>query len=175
MSEVLIFSLGTTVILTIFLVTLIEFVLSHGRKGESEKEETDHEKIEEEHKKELADLKKKYETKLKEAEKAATDAPLDVSKAEEDDMAKKYEAQIAEMTSSNEKELEKAKEKIKKMEADAKIEVEEYMNARESEVEDQLMELVLSVTKRVLPDGLTYEIQKELVSSALQEARSEHS
>ena len=44
---------------------------------------------------------------------------------------------------------------------------------RQKEVESDLMDLVMSVTKKVLPDSLTYDVQKQLVLDALRDVKSE--
>lgn len=174
MSGIVIFSFGSTIILTIFLVTLIEFILSHTRKEHTEETiKVDEDALKKEHEKAISDLKKDYEEKLKAATTEEKKEDKKEDSSEKETLVKKYEEKIAELSTGNSKALEKAKEKIKTMEDAAKVEIEEYMKNREEEVEDQLMDLVLSVTKKVLPAGLPYEIQKDLVLKSLQEVRSE--
>ena len=57
------------------------------------------------------------------------------------------------------------------MQAEAELKAEEYLASRKAEVEQELMNLVMSVTKKVLPEGLNYDAQKELVMHALQDAK----
>ena len=89
------------------------------------------------------------------------------------ELTAEHDAQIKALREKSHKALEKAEEKAHKLEHDAKQQAEEYLEKRKKEVEAELMDLVIKVTKKVLPEGLTYEAHKELVVQALRDVRTD--
>jgi flagellar biosynthesis/type III secretory pathway protein FliH len=53
------------------------------------------------------------------------------------------------------------------------MKAEEYLATRQKEVEADLMNLVMHVTKKVLPKGISYEAHKDLVVAALRDVKIE--
>ena len=173
MKELLFFGIGASVAGGIFVVALVELLFSRKRK-----------KVEHEIKEQIDGLKESYSTTLgqvttQDAEKlSAARKEVDAIKSslgkEKEDLEAKYKAELDEALADSQKELESAKAKAKKLQEQAKLQADEYMASRTKEVEDELVGLVLDVTKRVLPGTLTYEIHKELVLQALRDVRGDH-
>ena len=139
--------------------------------------------IGEELEKHIKDLKANYNTslnrvvledeaKMEELEKQA-ESTQETASPDKDALAAEYEAKLAQVTAKSEKAVEAAQAKAKKLEEEAKLKASEYLAERQKEVEDELMELVLNVTKKVLPQGITYQGQSELVLQALRDVRLE--
>ena len=149
---------------TIFLVALIELLLN-SRKI----------RLEGEIRSKIDTLKNSYSERISAlaAEKISyldALAKQPVEKIDTYALEAEYEEKLAHITASDHKQLERAQDKAKKLEAQAKLQADQYLDERKKQVEAELVELVLHVTKKVLPEGLTYSIQKELVIKALQEA-----
>ena len=91
----------------------------------------------------------------------------DQSNATKEELEQAHAAELKALTEKSKKALEKAQERARTLEKEAKEQAEDYMAKRKQEVEEELMSLVISVVKKVLPEGITYEAHKELVAEAL--------
>jgi flagellar biosynthesis/type III secretory pathway protein FliH len=80
-----------------------------------------------------------------------------------------YQEQLAKLDKESREALARAKAKARKLELEAKESADDYLTERKKEVEADLMDLVLHVTRQVLPATLTYDVQKQLVLEALRE------
>lgn len=173
MRELLFFAIGATVAGTAFVVSLLELLLTVRRR-----------KAEEAVREQVANLKTSYNEaiqrvtqddlqKLQEV-KGEVDGIKAKSQEDKGKLEEEYQQKLNEALSASQKELEAAKARAKKLESEAKLKAEEYLAQRQHEVEEDLMNLVVDVTKRVLPKGLSYDIQKELVLEALREIKAHH-
>lgn len=93
--------------------------------------------------------------------------------AEKAELEKTFQSKIDDITAKSEKELESAKGRAKKLQQKAKEEAADYLKERKAEVEEELMNLVISVSKKVLPEGITYDAHKDLVMQALRDVKTE--
>lgn len=171
-TTILIFITIAVVAATVFAVSLLELFLTSRRL-----------RIEAGLRRQISDLKSEYnlslnriiledDAKLSEVEtQIAALSEQDQNKPNPEVAAAESSAQ-AELEQSR-KELERAKQRAKKSDEIARQKADDYFKTRQAEVENVLMDLVIDVTKKVLPDGLTYEVHKELVLQALQQVRSE--
>jgi flagellar biosynthesis/type III secretory pathway protein FliH len=171
MREIFIFAIGATLAGTVFLVSLVELFFTIRRR-----------KIREELERKLQDLKTAYnqsvnqmvseeEGKLEEADKQVEAAHAEVEEQKEE-LTKEFQTKIEKLEEESNHALEQAKAKAKKLEQEAKMKAEAYLETRKTEVEQELMSLVMNVTKKVLPDSLPYDIQKDLVLKALRDAKT---
>lgn len=173
MRELLFFAILACIAGIIFFVSLLELIFTTRRR-----------KVNEELQAKLKELRATYNTsvnkmvledeaKIEEAEKQAE---LAAQKVEEEKKALEadYQAQIADITADSRKALDTAKAKAKKLEQEAHQKAEAYLAERQKEVEEELMNLVISVTKKVLPEGISYDAHKELVMQALRDVRIEN-
>jgi flagellar biosynthesis/type III secretory pathway protein FliH len=166
----MVFAIGASIAGAIFLVSLVELILTVRRR-----------KIKESLEKKLADLKAAYNMsvsqltleKSTESEKLSQIEQQLTEKftAEKTELEKDLHSKVSEVEKKANQALNRAKEKAKALQAEAQLKAEEYLEKRRDEVEDDLQELVLSITKRVLPEGLTYEVHRDLIAAALKEAK----
>jgi flagellar biosynthesis/type III secretory pathway protein FliH len=173
MRELFIYAVGATISGTIFLVALVElFFIIRRRKV---REELEHK---------LQELKTKYnesvntlvaeeEGKLEEADKQVEAAHAEVT-TQKEELTKHYQEEIKKLEENSKEALEHARARAKKLEEEAKMKAEAYLETRKTEVEQELMNLVMNVTKKVLPESLSYDLQKELVMRALADAKTGH-
>jgi len=84
-----------------------------------------------------------------------------------------HAAEINELKEKSRKALERAQEKARTLEKEAKEQAGAYLEKRKKEVEDELMNMVITVVKKVLPAGITYEAHKELVAEALRDIKTD--
>lgn len=171
MREVLIFAVGASVVGTIFLVSLIELLFTIRRRKVHQDIEQKIKEMKTSYNESINKMVIEEEQKLEEADKQvevmSQQLNTDKVQIEED-----FKEKIDDIKSTSEKALATAKAKAKKLEQEAHLKAEEYLESRKKEVEEELMNLVLSVTKKVLPEGLTYEAHKELVMNALKDVRA---
>jgi F0F1-type ATP synthase membrane subunit b/b' len=172
MSHIFIFALGASIVGTIFLVSIIELLFTiKRRRGHAELE------------RKIKELKLQYnesvnklviedESKLEEAEEQVKTVNEQLAGATTE-IKEEYEAKIDKLKSESEKALASAKARAKKLEEEAKMKADEYLATRQKEVEHDLVELVLTVAEKVLPEGLEYTVQRDLVLKALQVVKDE--
>jgi flagellar biosynthesis/type III secretory pathway protein FliH len=170
MRTIVIFAVGACIVGTVFFVSLIELIFTIKRRRVHAELEARIKELKGTYNESVNTLVIEGEEKVEATEKAkeALEVELTGSKQE---IESKYQAEIAKLTEESEKELASAKARAKKLEQEAKLKAEEYLASRQKEVEHDLMDLVISVTKKVLPASLPYEIQKELVLEALRDVK----
>lgn len=172
MRELLFFATIASLVGTVFFVSLIELILSIRRR-----------KINVQLQAKIKELKSHYNDSvnslvvtdgkaLEETEKKLEEVSTTLTK-EKEELEATYKEKIDGITASSQKSVESAKAKAKKLEEEAKQQADEYMDARRKEVENELMDLVLSVSKKVLPPGISYDAHKELVMQALRDVKAE--
>ena len=169
MNTLLFFLVCATLAATIFLLALIELAFTVRRR-----------KTERQLRDQLHAIKTSYnesinrvvlETDAKQETKTDTGDTATAQKAQAAKTEATHKEQIELALHSQDQALAKAKARAKLLESQAKVAADEYLAARQKEVESELMDLVMHVTKKVLPETLTYEIHKELVLQALREVQ----
>lgn len=166
----MLFAAGASLAATIFLVAALELIFTVRRRKLHEQLDSKVKEMKANYNQSVNQLVIEEEQKLQEADQQVETV---TSKAEEEksQIELEFTERMKKLEAETEKALAKAKEHAKKLEQEAKLKAEEYLESRKDEVEQELMNLVMSVTKKVLPQSLTYEIQKELVINALKEAK----
>jgi flagellar biosynthesis/type III secretory pathway protein FliH len=172
MRDIFYFAIGASVLGAVFFVSLIELIYAIRRR-----------RIHEELNAQIKEIKSSYTDSvnklvLQEDEKLSSvetqiEAATQQIEQEKEVLKSEYEAKIEHIQEASEKAVAHAKAKAKKYEEDAKDQAKAYVDERKKEVEQELMDLVIQVTKKVLPQGITYDIQKELVMKALEDLRAE--
>jgi flagellar biosynthesis/type III secretory pathway protein FliH len=170
MRELLFFLIGASIAGSIFLVSLVELVFTVRRRRIEEALSIQMDELKNRYSSTLEQVTTTEEAKVVEAEKAV-DAVRGQVADERKNLETAHAEELAKVKEVAEKELSAAKTKAKNLEQKAKLQAEEYLATRQREVEEDLMNLVLDVTKRVLPESLTYEIQRDLVLQALREVK----
>ncbi|CAN5129775.1 hypothetical protein BH11PAT4_BH11PAT4_1180 [soil metagenome] len=170
MRELILFAAGASIAATIFLVAALELVFTIRRRKLHEQLDAKVKEMKSNYNQSVNQLVMEEEQKLQEADQHVETV---TTKAEEDKQSieSDFKARMEKLEEETQKALDKAKEHAKKLEAEAKLKAEEYLESRKDEVEQELMNLVMSVTKKVLPQSLTYDIQKQLVINALKDAK----
>lgn len=170
MRELILFAAGASIAATIFLVAAIELIFTVKRRKLHEQLDAKVKEMKASYNQSVNQLVMEEEQKLQEADQHVETV---TSKAEEEKslIESEFTERMKKLEAETEKALAKAKEHAKKMEQEAKLKAEEYLESRKDEVEQELMNLVMTVTRKVLPQSLSYEIQKELVITALKEAK----
>lgn len=171
MREILIFAVGASIVGTIFLVSLIELFFTVRRRKLNQDIQGKIKEMKASYNESINKMVLEEETKLSEVEKQVQTVNEQLE-TERTHITEEYTEKIDDIKSSSERALAAAKAKAKKLQEEAHLKAEEYLESRKKEVEQELMNLVLSVTKKVLPEGLTYDVQKELVMNALKDVRS---
>jgi flagellar biosynthesis/type III secretory pathway protein FliH len=172
MRELLYFALAASILGAVFIVSLIELILTIRRR-----------KVQEELEEQVRKLRTHYKTSdnnlVLDDEQTNQDTQKQLetitarSSAELDQEKKDYQTQLQNLQDTTGKELASAQARAKKLEKEARMKADEYLASRQNEVEQQLMNLVMAVTKKVLPSGITYDMQKSLVMQALQDVKAE--
>lgn len=170
MREIFLFAVGASIVGTVFFISLIELIFTIQRRKANAELEAKLQELKGTYTEQVNNLVMEEEEKIEEVEEEVKQVSEQLAK-EKEVIESQYKTQIADITSDSKKSLEAAKQKAKRLEHEAKLKAEEYLSTRKQEVEEDLMNLVLSVTKKVLPEGLTYEVQKELVLAALKDVR----
>lgn len=170
MRELMLFAAGASLAATIFLVAALELIFTVKRRKLHEQLDAKVKEMKANYNQSVNQLVMEEEQKLQEADQQVETV---TSKAEEEksQIELEFTERMKKLEEETERALAKAKEHAKKLEQEAKLKAEEYLESRKDEVEQELMNLVMSVTKKVLPQSLTYDIQKELVITALKEAK----
>ncbi len=172
MRDIVIFALGASTVGTVFLVSLIELLFTVRRRKSHMALEAKIKELKNTYNESVNKLVIEDEGKLQETEKKVEALSGEATSAREE-VTIQYEEKLKKLQEETEKELEHAKAHAKKLEHEAKQKAEEYLASRQSEVEHDLMDLVISVTKKIIPESLTYEVHKELVLEALRDVKSE--
>lgn len=171
MREIFFFAIGATLAGTLFLVSVVELFFIIRRRKVREELEHKLQELKAGYNQSVNQLVMEEESKMEEADKQVEAAHHEVEEQKEE-LTKHYQEELKKVESESKEALEHAKAKAKKLEDEAKMKAEAYLETRKTEVEQELMNLVMNVTKKVLPEGLTYEVQKELVMHALQDAKT---
>lgn len=172
MRELFFFATTASLSLTVFIVAVIELYFTRHRRKLQENLDQKVKELKVSYNTQLNQLVLEDEKKLEEAEEKVGDL-TELEKNEKKKLEKEYKEKLEKITAQSEKALTQAKEKAKELEKEAENRAETYLKNRQKEVEEDLMNLVMSVTKKVLPQGITYQIHKELVLSALQDVKKE--
>jgi flagellar biosynthesis/type III secretory pathway protein FliH len=170
MRELTLFAAGASLAATIFLVAAIELIFTIKRRKLHEQLDAKVKEMKSSYNQSVNQLVMEEEQKLQEADQHV-ETVTSTAEEEKHQIESEFKARMEKLEAETEKTLAKAKEHAKKLEAEAKLKAEDYLESRKDEVEQELMNLVMSVTKKVLPQSLTYEIQKDLVLNALKEAK----
>lgn len=170
--SLLLFAVGLALSSAVFLVALLELLFTVQRRRITRKLEEEIKGLKANYNTSLNKLVLEDDAKLEEADKTAESVKTQVE-AEKKLLADEYQKKLDSITQKSDKELDTAQAKAHKLQREAKMKADEYLHDRQKEVEQELMDLVIAVTKKVLPQGINYEGQKELVKHALQELRSE--
>ena len=170
--EILFFTAITYISGTIFLVALIELAFTVQRRKANNRLQHSYKEIKARFNQSINTIVLRDDAELEEAEKEVEEISTHVSE-EKATIEKSFQDQIEELTKESNKALEAAKAKAKRLEQVAKIQADDYLRDRQKEVESELMNLVISVTKKVLPEGISYAGQKDLVMKALADIQTE--
>lgn len=173
MRGILVIALGAGIIGTIFFVSLIELLFTLRRRKVHAQLEERLKQVKVSYNEGVNKIVMESEAKVDSTEEQLKKASEQLQSTEAEAKAK-FEAELEKVKTQSDKQIDAAKAKAKKFEAEAKEKAEAYYATRQKEVERDLMNLVISVTKKVLPQGLTYEVQKDLVLEALRNVKSEH-
>jgi|GEM_PF-5236757 len=171
MKEIFIFAIGATVAGTIFLVSLVELFFTIRRRKVKEGLEQKLQELKKAYNESVNSMVKEEEGKLEVADKQVEEAHAEVE-AQKEEITNEYKEKIDALEKESDHALDLAKARAKKLEEEAKMKAEAYLETRKTEVEQELMSLVMNVTKKVLPESLTYDLQKELVMHALEDAKT---
>lgn len=172
MREIVLFAFGASIAGTVFLVSLIELVLTVRRRKMNQEIEAKVKELRSYYNDSVNELVIKGDAEIIAATENVEDLN-DKLQTQTSSIEQQYQEKIDALTAQSKKELEAAKAKAKKLQQEAKIQADDYLQSRQKEVEQDLMNLVISVTKKVLPSSLSYEVQKELVMDALRDVKSE--
>ena len=171
MQDILIFGIGAVLAGTVFLISLIELFFTVRRRKVNQQIADQIKALKVSYNQSVNQMVHEDENRLQDADKTLEELTSH-SDGERKDIEAAYKAKIAQLEAKSEKALSRAEEHAHKMEDEARMKAEEYLEMRKKEVEAELMNLVLTVTKKVLPEGLDYTVQKELVMRALQDAKT---
>ena len=168
--ELLIFSIVASLAAAICLLSMVELALTVRRRRIAERLHG-----------QLKDFKASYNETInrlvleqdadsapKPEQESQSAVPTEDRAAIEEEVKKKYEG----LEEKNRKALENARARAKKLEDEAKHQADDYLSSRKKEIEEELMGLVISVSKKVLPEGISYDAHKELVMQALREVKT---
>lgn len=170
--DVLVFSVGAAIVGTIFFVSLIELFVTVRRRKANEQLRQKLNELKSNYTESVNKLVLEGDNKVEEAEKKIDELNQAITK-DKTILEKEYKEKIEEITEKNRHSLDIAKRKAKKLQEEARQKADDYLRERKKEVEDELMNLVISVSKRVLPEGISYDAHKELVMQALRDVKSE--
>ena len=171
-TSLLIFAIGASLSGAVFFVALIELLFTvRRRKINTQLEEQLH-ALKAGYNEQINTLVISDDAKITEVE-TQVDSITSQAQAEKDALTAAHAAEVEELNKNAKEALAKAKEKAKKLEEEAKSQADDYLKNRQQEVEEDLMDLVMHVTKKVLPGNLTYDLHKELVLEALRDLRAE--
>lgn len=169
MNSLLIFLIGAIVSAAVLVVSGVELVLSVQRRKKIEALTQQITEIKAQYTAELNKLTLK-EDEVLDAKEDEIEALKDELKEETGNLEEKYKDKLDAANKKAKHALEKAKAEVSKIEGKAKAEAEAYMEKRKAEVEEELVDLVMNVSRKVLPKGISYEAQKDLVMQALRDA-----
>jgi flagellar biosynthesis/type III secretory pathway protein FliH len=172
MRGIFLFAVGASIVGIVFFVSLFELLFTVRRRKAHAALEAKIKELKTTYNESVNKLVIDGESKLEETEKQVEELSGQAESTKVQ-VTSEYEAKLAKLQEEADKEVAHAKARAKKLEAEAKLKAEEYLASRKDEVEHDLMDLVLSVTKKVLPESLEYTVQKELVLEALRDVKAE--
>lgn len=170
MRELFFFAIGVSLAFTVLVVSIVELIFTVKRRKAAHEVEQKIKQMKADYNASINALVLEDEKKLEEAEEKGESVETQ-AKQQEEELKAEFETKLDAITKDSTKALDTAKARAKKLEAEARQKADEYMKNRQQEVEEELMNLVLSVTKKVLPAGISYENHKELVMQALREVK----
>ncbi len=168
MSDMLIFIIGAYVSGTVFVVAVIELIFTLRRRKANRELQQAIKQMKSHYNQSINKLVLEDDAQIQKVEEEIQTSSQQLE-SQKEELEAAHQAKIDELTAQSEKALDAAKAKAKRLQEEAKVQADEYLRSRQKEVEDELMDLVISVTRRVLPEGLDYTIQKELVTQALKD------
>ena len=166
MSSLFFFIGGASLSGTLFLLALVELFFTMRRIKVHHELEEQVSQLKNNYTKSVTSLKAESTSKV-EAVHQKVEVITRKAKEEKEAIKTEYQTKIDQLVLESEKALEKAQQKAKKLQESAKMQADDYLQSRQKEVEEELMNLVISVTKKVLPEGISYEGHKKLVLEAL--------
>lgn len=172
MNELYFFLLLSSIIGGVFFVSLFELILTIRRRKVHEELEEQIHTLKTHYNQQINELVLKDDSDIVSSEEQAQEV-LSTSEQEQSEIEEAYKARLKSLEKKSEKALEAAEEKARLLEEQAEMQAEEYLRTRQDEVERELMNLVMAVTKKVLPKTLTYDIQKKLVLDAMRDVKTE--
>lgn len=172
MRDILLFAIGASVVGTVFFVSLIELIFTVKRRKTLIEIEKKAKEMKAQFNDSINQMTLAESTKMQEAD-AKIEALNQQINDEKARLEQEYQTKMKEANEIHEDSLRKAKERARKMHQEAEKSASEYLSNRRREVEQELVQLVISVSKKVLPADISYEAQKELVMRALHEIKKQ--
>lgn len=172
MDKIYIFLIGAVVVGTIFLVSLLELLFTIRRRKVNARLRQKLQELKGNYTESINKMVLENDAKLEETEKKLEVVSENLSK-EKGSLEEEYKRKISDITAKSKHSLELAQDKAKRLEMEAHQKADVYLEERKKEVEEELMNLVISVNKKVLPEGISYSAQKELVMKALHDVKDE--
>jgi hypothetical protein len=168
MREIIFFAAASSLLAAIFLVSLIELIFTVKRNRVNFQLQNQIKEMKAAYNGQINQIVLEEGDKLDNADQLTSEIESEKAKLEQE-----YQDKIDGITAKSQKSLEKARERARSLEKDARQEAEDYLKSRQKEVENDLLNLVISVSKKVLPEGISYQDQKKLVIHALEELKEE--
>lgn len=169
-SALLFFITGAVLTGTIFLVSFLELLFTIRRRKVQDELQLKVKQMKETYNQSINKVVLEEDAKVEEAEKQLA-ATTTQAAEEKQRLETIYRQEVEEATHDSKAALEKARARAKKLEEEAKLQADEYLAGRKKQVEAELMDLVIHVTKKVMPHGLNYQLHKELVLDALRDIK----
>lgn len=171
MRELLVFFIIACLAAGVLLVSLVELAFTVRRRKAQESLEAQLKDLRAAYNESVNKLVLEGDSKLTDTDQQLEDlnGARDTDKEE---LSAEHKKELDALREKSRKALEKAEEKAHRLEAEAKVSADAYMNQRRKEVEAELMDLVITVSKKVLPKGISYEVHKELVTQALNDVNA---
>jgi Skp family chaperone for outer membrane proteins len=172
MKDILFFAVGASLVGTIFLVSLIELIFTLRRRKVHNELESKLKEMKSTLNQTINQIVLDDEKKILESEKEVAEAKTNLE-AERVALEREYQEKLKAITDHSREELSAARARAKRMQEQAELKAEEYLSDRKREVEKELMQIVLSVSRKVIPKGISYDAQRELVMRALRDLNIE--
>lgn len=172
MRDILFFAIGASLVGTVFLVSLAELLFTLRRRKMHTELEGKLKEMKASLNQTINQLVMEDEKKIAETEKQAEETKAKLE-AERQALEAAYQDKLKQITDHSREELSAARARAHRMQEQAELKAEEYLSGRKREVEKELMQIVLSVSRKVIPKGISYEAQRELVMRALRDLNIE--
>jgi hypothetical protein len=156
----------------VLLVSIVELIFTVRRRKVHESLERQLKELKAAYNESINKLVLEGDSKLTETEQQLEEVNGQTTAVKEQ-LEQDHAAEIKDLKEKSRKALEKAQERARALENEAKEQAGAYLEKRKKEVEEELMNMVITVVKKVLPDGITYEGHKELVAQALNDIKAD--